>query len=335
VIQPDGNAASYAYDLLDDQISAKFPNNSGGQGRQFIYSTLGRLITACNPESVPDGTGAATTAVNCQATTLPSTGVDQYSYDNNGNPMSHTDSRGATTTFGTYGGMNRPTSKSYSDGTPTVQCKYDQNVKGTLTSVTSVVPSGNNSTAYTYDYFGRVTGTTQTTAGQAYPPLAYGYSLTDQLTSMTYPSGRVVTYSLDSADRINGITGLLGSTPSTYASGITYTAHGGLSSLALGNGVTETHSWNDRLQQVGISVGPASSPGSIVALNFYPCDQGAISCGTNNGNIWRKKIGIGGATQADQEYRYDSLNRVTVAAEKGLPGHEQRMVPSIQLRHVG
>ena len=36
--------------------------------------------------------------------------------------------------------------------------------------------------------------------------------------------------------------------------------------------------------------------------------------------MWRQTISIGGATQADQEYRYDSLNRVTVAAEKGTTG---------------
>jgi len=62
-----------------------------------------------------------------------------------------------------------------------------------------------------------------------------------------------------SEERAAAAEGLLGSTTSIYAAGITYTTHGGLSSLALGNGVTEAHSWNDRLQQVGISAGPRAA----------------------------------------------------------------------------
>jgi hypothetical protein len=68
---------------------------------------------------------------------------------------------------------------------------------------------------------------------------------------------------------------------------------------------------NDRLQHTGMSVG------NLLSLNFYPCDQGQITCNNNNCNIWRQTINVNnGAAQAAQEYRYDALNRLTMAEEK-------------------
>ncbi len=40
-----------------------------------------------------------------------------------------------------------------------------------------------------------------------------------------------------------------------YASNITYTPASDVSSMAMGNGVTEQFSWNDRLQLTGITAG--------------------------------------------------------------------------------
>jgi hypothetical protein len=58
------------------------------------------------------------------------------------------------------------------------------------------------------------------------------------------------------------------------------------------------------------------SVGNLLSLNFYPCDQGQITC-NNNGNIWRQTVNVNnGAAQASQEYRYDALNRLTMAEEK-------------------
>lgn len=60
--------------------------------------------------------------------------------------------------------------------------------------------------------------------------------------------------------------------------------------------------------------------GSLLSLNFYPCDQGQVSCSNNNGKIWRQTITTNGTLQAVQEYRYDALNRLLLAEEKATAG---------------
>ncbi len=79
--------------------------------------------------------------------------------------------------------------------TPAVTYTYDSGFKGALSSVVNSV----SATSYTYDGFGRISGSTQTTGTNPAATFSYGYSLTDALTSMTYPSGRQVNYSLDAA----------------------------------------------------------------------------------------------------------------------------------------
>ena len=300
VIQADGNSALYTYDLLDNRTSVNF----AGQWRRFEYS-LGQMTAACNPESVPDGSNG-TAAVSCAASPLPQAGVERYTYYANGNVQTYTNARGVSATY-QYDGLNRPASTSYNDGT-SVTYQYDQDYKGALYSVTT---SAGNGTVFGHDGLGRVVSSTQTTLGYTYSAMAYGYALTDQLTSETYPSGRQVTYGLDGAGRVSSVTGVLAGVNSpTYASQLQYAAHGGLTSVNLGSGMTESYSWNDRLQQVG------QSTGSLLSLNFYPCTGLATSCSTNNGNIQQQTITVPGMT-ATQQYGYDNLNRLTVAAENG------------------
>ncbi len=300
--QADGNAATYTYDVLDNLLSANF----AGQWRRFEYDGLGRLTAACNPESVPDGSNG-TAAVSCQYGPLPASGVDRYTYDNNSNLLTHKNARGVTLTASGYDGLNRPSGKTYSDSTPSVTYTYDQDVKGVLSSVSS----GANGTVYQHDNFGRIVGNTQTTGGVTYPSLHYGYSLSDQLTSITYPSGRVVTYTLDALGRTSGVSGALQSANTSYLSNLAYTTPGGWSGMTLGNGVAPNYTWNDRVQLTGITAG------NQLSLTYNYCPNGQATCAqSNNGNIWRETIATGGQVQAVQDYRYDSLNRLSVAAEK-------------------
>jgi YD repeat-containing protein len=124
--------------------------------------------------------------------------------DANGNLTSRTDARSITTTY-IYDGVNRLTTRSYSDGTPTVTYTYDSasvtNSKGRLTAVSSSV-SIMNYTAY--DALGRITAANQVTDGQTYV-MSYGYNLAGGRTSMTYPSGRVITTGYDDAGRLAGV----------------------------------------------------------------------------------------------------------------------------------
>jgi hypothetical protein len=76
----------------------------------------------------------------------------------------------------------------------------------------------------------------------------YGYSMTDVLTSETYPSQRTVSYVLDAADRVSSVGGA--SSGGTYAS-FSYKAAGVIDTMTSGN-VTQKFGRNDRIQPVGL-----------------------------------------------------------------------------------
>ena len=128
---------------------------------------------------------------------------------------------------------------------------------------------------------------------------------TDSLRRRIRRGGRCP-YGYDSAGRVMGVSGLSGSTVTEYAgnctnalmnscsSPIQYAAHGPISSVARGNGVTETWMYNTRLQ-------PASTQaGSLMTLSYYYCPSGGSSCTTNNGNLARQ-----GITRGSQSWTED------------------------------
>jgi YD repeat-containing protein len=115
----------YQYDPLDNLLSVTQKGGSSQANwrvRTFTYDSLSRLLRANNPES----------------------GIVQYSYDPNGNLVTKTDARGTIVSMH-YDALNRPLSKTFSDGTPPVTLYYDgapapwagneQNTNGRLVEV--------------------------------------------------------------------------------------------------------------------------------------------------------------------------------------------------------
>jgi RHS repeat-associated protein len=280
---------SYSYDVLDNLIGV----SQGVQTRTFVYDSLKRLTSATNPES----------------------GTVSYGYDANGNLISRTDARSITTTY-VYDGLHRLTTRSYSDGTPTVTYIYDSasvtNSKGRLTSVSSSVSSTN----YTaYDALGRITAANQITDGQPYT-MSYGYNLSGGRTSMTYPSGRVITTGYDDAGRLAGVrdqsSGIYyaGAATTDTTNRVQYTAHGPVSVMKLGNGLWEHTNFNNRLQPIEIGLGTSSTSTSVVGLTY---NYGTTN---NNGNVLSASY-AGGGLSYTQSFGYDSLNRLTTSSESG------------------
>ncbi len=277
---------TYAYDALDNLTNV----TQGQQTRTFAYDSLKRLSSATNPES----------------------GTASYQYDNNGNILTKTDARGITTTYA-YDALNRATTRSYSDGTPTVTYTYDAvgvtNSKGRLTSLSSSV----STTGYgEYDALGRVKQSTQTTSGAPSPyVMSYGYDLAGHKTSETYPSGRVITTVYGGAGREQSVAGQISGANKTYASQFSYSAHGAVSAMQLGNGLWEHTAFNNRLQPEQIGLGTLSTNASILQLDYT---YHAPNAADNNGDVQTQTITAPGITLA-QSYSYDSLNRLQVAQE--------------------
>ena len=143
-----------------------------------------------------------------------------------------------------------------------------------------------------YDGIGRVKQSRREMAGGG--PWQFAYSYNDQgLTSMTYPSGRMVTTTYDNGGRPNSVAGYASST-------FNYLTHGATSVMTLANGVVETTSYNNRLQPTSITAG------SLLSLGF---SYGGTD---NNGNVLSQTIA---GLNVTQTYTYDYVNRISSASE--------------------
>ncbi len=296
---------SHVYNALDDLTSV----SQSGLSRTFVYDSLKRLVKATNPEN-----GAIT-----------------YTYDNSGNLISKVDALSKTTTLGTYDGLNRNSSKTYTDGTAAVSYCYDgytAELVGTGVACSGassgdtlakghMTYAGNSSSNTQWTAFssrGLVTATQQNTQVQgtnANYAFTYTYALNGKLKAMTYPSGRVVNTSYDPADRISLVNA---TTPDTvsYATLTTtpsqsiyaYAPHGAIQTLNLGNGIVENTTFNNRLQPTQITAG------GLLTLGY------GYNSGSNNGNVASATIARP-SLSLSQSFTYDAVNRLWTATETG------------------
>ena len=279
---------------------------SGGQTRTFAYDKLGRLTSATNPEN----------------------GTVRYTYDGNGNVLTKTDGRGTDgrggTVTHTYDALNRVKTTRYSgggtdfSGTPGVTYTYDAGSSSACKNkgrLTSVAAAGVSTTSYgCYDKLGRVTASTQTTAGDAARTFAYEYNADGTVKTQTYPSGLKVAYEYDEAGRPKAV-GKNTVGKKEYASEMAYAAHGGLRTMKLGNGLYESRGYNARMQPTAIRVGTSTSEADRANRLSLSFDYGTTA---NNGNVLSQTIGRAGMSGTlTQYYRYDGANRLGLASEGG------------------
>ena len=271
----------YKYDALDNLTEV----NQGNQTRTFSYSSLGRLLTATNPES----------------------GTTEYTYYDNGNLQTKTDARGIITTM-TYDPLQRLLSKDYSDATPDVTYEYYLSGSPNIGQLESVSSSA-ATTTYFYNTHGEVSTSTHTINGlTGTPTFNYQYYLNGALKSEQYPSGRLVNYDIDNAGRTNRVyTGAL-----NYANmtGVTtpFTADGRIAQVQLGNELWETHDYRTPGASTSYKLGTSQGGAELTQLSY---DFHATQ---NNGNVQSQTI-IRGGNSWVQTYAYDTVNRLLGVSE--------------------
>jgi RHS repeat-associated protein len=313
----------YQYDLLGNLtlvsvISATECN------RNYTYDTLSRMLTATEPEP---GNGSGTCPLNSTHTTTYSY-LTSGSLACSGDPSKvclRTDGRPTTTTY-TYDTLNRPTGMTYSDSTPSVTYYYDQATYNSLTITNGAgrrtgMSDGSGTTAWSYDPNGNVLiekRTVTAVSPSVTKTTTYAYNGDNSLKQLTYPTGRVVNFTVSNAERT---TAAVDNNGTQYAiapsSGAMYAPPGGLASAVYGkggsfNGITETRSYNNRLQLTGVSA--SSSAGT--AINLAP--SYTATGHNNNGEIMSITNSVD--TGRTENLAYDALSRISSAVSQATSG---------------
>jgi YD repeat-containing protein len=251
---------AYAYDKNSNLTKV---TDNRGEETMLAYDALDRLISttdslggvvsksydaADNVTAVQDARGVVTTYTyngfnEVISESSPDIGTVTYTRDSAGNIISRTDARGVVTNY-THDALNRVMAVGY-PGNPAenVAYSYDATASnnkgiGRLTGITD--ESGSQS--FVYDARGNVISNTRVMklgAANTSFTTAYSYDAADNLISVTYPSGRVVTYTRNNLGQIATVstTPPGGGTAVVVANDITYMPFGALKTLSFGNGV--------------------------------------------------------------------------------------------------
>ena len=168
---------------------------------------------------------------------------ETFTYDANGNQVSHPDFNGQTTTF-TYNAVNQLTAKTLPGGTV---------VSYAFTSSGLRTQAGGDS--YTYDTRGRLVQEHKA-SGEV---LSYTYDAAGNKTSLTTPQG-TTTYTYDALNRLATVVDTTGTTRYTYDS------VGNLTGTAYPNGDTTAYTYDtlNRLTQM-----TNTGPNGLISLYTY------------------------------------------------------------------
>ena len=303
-------ARKQGYDALN-RLSQTIDNYNGTDTATknttsgFGYDALDRLTGVTDPSSLTttygyDGLG---NRISLQS---PDTGSSSDTYDAAGNRRVHTDAKGIVSTTA-YDALNRPISTSYSDSAQTndnVTYAYDEanSVTGCSASypvgrLTRVIESA-VTTVYCYDARGNTT-LKQQIIGANTDTTSYSYTSADRLSTLTEPSGSLITYGHDSVGRVNSVAVTpTGGGATTAVSSVSYLPFGPVSGYTLGNGqvVTRTYDANYALSDL---ISPALN------LHFARDLMGNIYAEGN----------APGANPAAENYGYDPLYRLKSVAQ--------------------
>jgi RHS repeat-associated protein len=314
----------YYYDLLSNLIRI----NQGDQNRYFKYDSISRLI---RERQIEQDTNSNYDLAD------PLTNNSSWSrkivYNSNSQVTDSYDARGVHTQF-SYDDLNRVTTVTYSDSTPTLHYFYDSQSlpsgapgtsapdsysrgysNGRLVAMT--YGSGATGNYFGYDVSGQINMQFQVTgATPAKYKLTYAYNLAGFLTSEVYPSSRALAYAYDEAGRLASVSD--GST--TFASGFQFTENGAVKSETFGNGMVHAQDFNRRTQVKQISLKQNSSAGTalqeyVYSYGAFNSQTGASDTSKNNGQISSITSKIGGDTQWLQGFNYDELGRLSTVAE--------------------
>jgi len=245
------------------------------------------------------------------------------------------DARGVITTYG-YDTLHRLIQVTYNTVSgvttaPAVSYNYDNTV-GSATSGLLLSLSVGSGYSETYSYnvgYGNggnggnkvtLASVTRVMDGRSYLT-SYQSNAANQLTSLTYPSSRVISLGHDSKGRATSV--------GSFLSSVTYNGIGQLTGTTLSNGVTESFGYDaNRMQLTSQTATQSGGPANgLMNLTYgYQASAGQMGAGTTAGNAGQlMSIGgtIGGVTES-AAYTYDDLGRLVTSNQISNASTAQR-----------
>ena len=134
--------------------------------------------------------------------------------------------------------------------------------------------------------------------------MAYGYNDNGEIVSITYPSGRVITYERDKAGRIINVRSTQGSITTALSENVRYVPFGPLSNFTYGNGIGLTKTFDQSYRLTGIDVD------NIQSLDYSYDPVGNIENIVNNLDL-----------ASSQFFSYNDLQQLTRAEGKYGPAN--------------
>lgn len=272
---------SYLYDVHDHLTRVTDPN---GNQTSYFYDDFGQMR-----KQVSQVTGTTT-----------------YVYDPAGNLTSTTDANGATTdrVYDAAGRITSATSSRSGAATETVTWTYDSTVatnygKGRLASMSD--PSG--TTTYTYERRGLLRTQNQTISSMRYTT-RFAYDANGNRQQVVYPSGLVVDYTFDHADRPASAR----SPSATYVGSVQREPFGPWTELRYGNGTIATRAFDPRYR---IQTNTLTLGGALTLARYAYTHDAA-------GNVM--EIADALDPSYTRTFTYDDLNRLRTANAPGLWG---------------
>ncbi|MGB9154819.1 MAG: DUF6531 domain-containing protein, partial [Alphaproteobacteria bacterium] len=249
ILHSIGALSQYTAYSYDNQGNITYATDPLNRTTIYTFDQLNRIATINDPyyDTITPGYDAndhVTTIIDPRTFTTtytwngmdqqtaissPDTGSTALTYDNANNVLTSTDARSDVTTY-TYDALNRVHTASYTGG-GSATYTYDGGTygKGHLTGLTDVT----GTTSWTYDIYGRVTQKQQVT-GTVTRTTGYSYDTYGRFSTITYPSGNVITLTYDADGRVNKIAkGTL-----NLLSSIAYMPFGQVSGWTEGSGAT-------------------------------------------------------------------------------------------------
>jgi len=231
------NATAQAFDGLNRLVSSVAPDTGASVASHDAFD---RTTSFTDPHAVQttfvrNGFGDVIQEVS------PDRGTSTYYYDAGGDLTASIDGRGQRIDYVrdalgrilSKTPVGRPTSEiiAYTYDTPVITGSYSV---GQLASTSDA--TGN--TQFGYDHHGNITKKRRN-VGATSVDLAYTYDLADRIQTITYPSGRIVTYTRDAHGRVNKVTTQANASAAavTLIYGMNYKVMGPMYSATFGNGL--------------------------------------------------------------------------------------------------